>query len=363
MMTPRERVEAALLGRWADRVPFTAYENKVSPCEVVRKLRNEGLCIVERRVPVFEVEAPDVSEKTIRYHGEDGMMRLRTVIQTPRGTISTVLRERQGDVRIPEELLPWREEYFFKDPEDYAPIEFMIRNRRYRPTYEVFRQAQEKAGGDVFLTPRVGGYTPLQEILVRIMGVERFSIEWAERRDEVMKLYQALTADRRKVYPLLAESPAIAVNYGGNIIAEVMGVERFRKYVLPHHRELAEILHKRGKVLGSHLDGHHRLLASAVAEAPLDYVEAFTPLPTGDMSVAEARAAWPDKVLWINFPSSVHLEEPEAIEEATRQILREAAPGNGFLIGITESVPPDKWQASFSAISRVIKAKGQLPLG
>jgi len=68
--------------------------------------------------------------------------------------------------------------------------------------------------------------------------------------------------------------------------------------------------------------------------------------------VAQARALWPDKVLWINFPSSVHLRPAAEIEAVTRRLVAEAAPGDGFLVGITEDVPPDRWQDSFAAIAR-----------
>ena len=81
-----------------------------------------------------------------------------------------------------------------------------------------------------------------------------------------MNLYQALTEDRRKFYPLVAESPALAVNYCGNVAAEVFGLDRFEEYILPHYNELAEMLHERGKLLGVHFDANTRLFASAIAK-------------------------------------------------------------------------------------------------
>ena len=60
------------------------------------------------------------------------------------------------------------------------------------------------------------------------------------------------------------------------------------------------------------------------------------------MTLQEARVIWPDKILWINFPSAVHLEPISVIEETTRQLLRQAAPGDRFLVGITEDVPGDR---------------------
>lgn len=59
------------------------------------------------------------------------------------------------------------------------------------------------------------------------------------------------------------------------------------------------------------------------------------------MTAKEARQAWPDKVLWINFPSSLHLASKERISHVTEQIIDEAGP-EALLIGITEDVPEDR---------------------
>ena len=88
-----------------------------------------------------------------------------------------------------------------------------------------------------------------------------------------------------------------------------MGPPRYREFCLPLVRECAEFLHRKGKLLGTHLDGNNRPWARDVAEAPFDYIEAFTPAPDTDMTLREALDAWPDKVLWINFPSSLHLAD------------------------------------------------------
>ena len=363
-MKPSDLVEAALLGNWPEQVPFTAYSNKFFLSRTERELRNSGFCVIEQRVPLFAVETPDVPHKTIHYRGEDGVLRQRRVWQTPKGSLSEVYRVLPDDPRIPEQLLPWYEEYLFKGREDYARLELMIRSRRYYPCYEAFSRAQSETGGDVFLKPSVGatGYSPLMEIIYTIMGLERFSIEWHIHRDKVMHLYETLVEDHRKFYPLVAESPALLVNYCGNVSTEIIGLDRFEKYIVPHYNELADLLHERGKLLAVHLDRNNKSFATTIAESRIDCIEAFTPFPNSDMSVAEARAAWPDKILWINFPSATHLTDTATIEETTRQILREAAPGNRFLIGITEAVPTDRWQASFRAISRVISSQGRLPL-
>ena len=47
-MTPRQRVLAVLHHQRPDKVPLTIYEGKIPQCAVERRLRNEGLCIVNR---------------------------------------------------------------------------------------------------------------------------------------------------------------------------------------------------------------------------------------------------------------------------------------------------------------------------
>jgi hypothetical protein len=237
----------------------------------------------------------------------------------------------------------------------------MIACREHYPAYEGFLRKQEEMGEDAIM--RAGlPYDPLQEIIYSFMRVETFAIEWAERRDEVLALYDALVEDRRQMYEIVAESPAGHANYGGNVSPEVVGLERFERYILPHFDEFADIMHDHGKLMGVHMDANNRLFAPALARSRMDYVEAFTPPPDCDLSVAEARAAWPGKVLWINFPSSVFLGTDEHIEEVTRDILYEAAPGNGFIVGITEDMPPHRWRPGMQAITRGVLKYGELPI-
>jgi hypothetical protein len=94
----------------------------------------------------------------------------------------------------------------------------------------------------------------------------------------------------------------------------------------------------------------------------VDVIEAFNPSPDGDVSVAEARAAWPGKALSINFPSSVHLARTARIRSMTIDLLRGAAPGMGFVIGITENVPSDVMIESFATIAQTLNEFGRCPI-
>ena len=63
-------------------------------------------------------------------------------------------------------------------------------------------------------------------------------------------------------------------------------------------------------------------LREAISRTEIDVVEAFMPPPMGDVGVAEAKAAWPDKVIWANFPGSVFMLEPDEIGDFTVRLCR-----------------------------------------
>jgi hypothetical protein len=343
-MTPRERVLAVLRGEPVDKVPLTIYENKIPQCSVERQLRNAGMCIVHRRVRAVRTEMPNCVHRTYSYT-ENGLPRVRTVFRTPVGEVSSV--------QEPAGFTSWTLEHLFKSPEDYKVLRYMAGDEVYKPNYEAYIEAERWMGEDVILRGAVGG-TPLHTIMIHWMNVETFAVEWAERRDEILALEKIMRVKRRDRYPLLADSPITHANFGGNEVPEVMGVERYGQFCVPLYNECAEFFSAKGKLLGSHMDGNNKPWAHLLAASRLDYVEAFTPAPDTDMSLSEALQAWPDKVLWINFPSSVHLADIETIKRTTRELLDAAAGTNRLIMGITEDIPEDRWQQNMLAISEAI---------
>jgi hypothetical protein len=344
MLTPRESVEAVLRGGIADRIPFTIYENKLHRCAVERVLRNRGMCVVRRDIPVFNTIMPNVKIDSHEYNDQKKKL-FRTDYQTPYGTLY-IIEERNS-------YTSWTHERLFKGPKDYKPLLYMIEDMNFEPNFQEFHSAQESDGCDSFFRGSIGS-EPMQELISRYMGTERFCMEWFDHQDEVLKLYAALAEKRRQVYPICADSPALAFNYGGNVTPEILGLKRFEEYYVPHYNEAAEILHEKGKFIGVHFDANCKLIAEAIAKTKLDYIEAFTPSPDTDMTLTDARKVWQDKILWINFPSSVHLESIEVIQEVTKDLLVQMGSAEKFIMGITEDIPENRWQQNLMAISDVL---------
>jgi hypothetical protein len=102
------------------------------------------------------------------------------------------------------------------------------------------------------------------------MGLESFSIEWAERRDPLLKLMDIIARNQEYLYEIVANSPADVVQCGGNYASDVLGKDWLIAYVLPHREAVGELLHARGKLLGSHLDASNRHWADEIGRSSLD---------------------------------------------------------------------------------------------
>lgn len=343
--TPRENVECVLNGGNTEIVPFTMYECKIPQSTAEREMRNNGLCIVER-VAVFNTIRPNVKVTEYTYW-ENSKKLTRTQYETPQGTLST-LKEFAG-------FTSWVHEKLFKTPDDYKALLFLIQDEIYEPAYASIANAMKLAGDD-FIFRASFGLEPLQSLISGdLMDMQTFCMEWMDNRDEILKLYDALVEKRRKVYPIVAESPVMHANYGGNVTPEIIGLENFQNYYVQHYNEAAEVMHKHGKLIGCHFDANCKLLSQDIQDTDLDYIEAFTPAPDTDMTLAEARQVWPDKILWLNFPSSVHLKNDAEVTELTINMMNELSSTKGIIMGITEDIPPYRWQDSCKAIMSGLK--------
>jgi len=351
-LSPRERVMRALRQEPGPGIPFTVYESKLPQCAAERALRNRGLCIVERRVNAFKIHRPNIRIRESSCM-ENGHWLTRTEYETPRGTLHSI-HEKNG-------FTTWVHKRLFTDENDYPALRCLIEDEAFSSNDQEVRRAQEALGEDVILRGTIG-LEPMQELISGLMGTEAFCLEIMDREEEVMGLYEALVENRRRRYPLAAASPLEHFNYGGNVTPEIIGLKRFRDYYVPHYEECAEVLHRNGKLLGVHFDANCGVLREAIASTPLDYIEAFTPAPSTDMTLAEARAAWPDKALWINYPSATHLASNEAVRQMTESLVAEADGFPGFIMGITEDVPEFRWRESFTAIMDGLEAHERKPM-
>ncbi|MHB1131888.1 MAG: uroporphyrinogen decarboxylase family protein [Chloroflexota bacterium] len=345
-MNVRERVLAALTWQEPDRVPLTVYDWMLPRGESERLLRQGGVGLITRH-PAHQARHRDV-EFVSREYVEDGRRYVRRTIKTPVGEIYQVL-EAEGAY----DTSSWIKEHFIKGPDDYRVMEFYVKDPVYSDNYAVIRETERRLGNDGVCLVRVAK-SPIQEMLYQMMGMERFGLDYYERRDLFDSLHETMARRYGEMYEFAAGCPSSLLQLGDNISSDVVGKERYRQYLMPQYARLRQILAGTGKIVSVHMDGRLRSLVELIGPSEFDVVEAMTPPPMGDVSIAEARRAWPDKALWINFTSSMHIEPSDVIAEHTRELLEQAGGKRGFAISITEDAPVAALERSLGVITQVL---------
>lgn len=350
-MNIRERAMAVYRGEEPDRIPWLIYDGLCPRGFMDRQLRNRGLGL-KVSAPILREEMPHVRVETKTI----GNIVYRTY-HTPVGDLTAKerigLREGAGS--------SWTVEHPVKHVSDFEIAEFLAEDTIYVPDYEPFQRAEQNLGDDgiVFVW---AGKSPLQKMQIELLGYRAFAIALYMYPKEFESLQRVLEKKADERYRIIAESPAEIVNGTDNINSEIVSPRLFEKYLIPFYDRQAQILHKAGKILENHMDGKLKGLRDLIARINLDVVEAFTPPPMGDLPLAEARQAWRGKIISLNFPESVFLEGLDTVRKNTLEILNEAAPGEDFMITVTEDIPVECRWSGLLVITDMLLKHGVYPL-
>ncbi|HJN16687.1 MAG TPA: uroporphyrinogen decarboxylase family protein [Armatimonadota bacterium] len=341
-MTICDRIEAALRLQPVDRIPFTCYEGVV-PAGALDIIPDLGIV---RPCGPYGTSTPNVQWSSEQIDDETMVQ----TIETPIGKLT------QRSVKESGYGSWWITEYYVKTPEDYGVLEYWMNDHVLTPNPDIQKSQADDVGDRGVIMgslPRA----PLQKLWIEYAGIERMSLDLFDCRDKVLSVLEAMGRINREAAEINAESPAEFVWLPDNMTGEVAGPALFGEILAPYYAEMCEILHAKGKRLVCHMDGMMKRLVDTVAETDIDIIEAFTPPPDADLPLDEARAAWQGKAIWINFPSSVHLNPPERVKEVTRELVAQAGDEPGFLVSITENIPLDIGTRSLEAIGEVLRGE------
>ena len=314
-MVPRERVLAVLRGEQTDKVPFTVYECMIPQCAVERRLRDEALCIVNRRYRLSKLHCPNCPSDTLQ-QGSGRRLRNR-LIRTRRGDLTSVAQ--------PADFTSWAFERFFKGPEDYAAA---LPDRGRRSAGLCALPGGRALDGRRRDPARRGRRHPLHPIMLHWMGIETFAEEWAERRDEVLKLEAAwreagagLPDHRRRAdHPRELRRQRGAGSHGQGALPGFCCRSSRMRRGLPREGQAAR--HPPGREQPA-------WAKDLVARPGLDYIEAFTPAPDTDMTLAEALSRLAGQGALDQLPLLAAPGDVEPIRQTARERSRPRAAQTG----------------------------------
>ena len=347
-ITTRERVMNVYRGRVPDRIPIAIYTHYLPRGSEERTLRDMGValldvCPVTALAPPWKMDPGYVAEVRgadfdIRFDWENGERIETRTYATPLGVVKQRLR------KDPTYESDWVQEFYIKRREDYRIVQFLVENTVLRRNEAALRSRREAMGEDGVILGRVDR-CPFQMLLVQLAGPERFLVDLQTDPDPVLSLLEALNRKMDEVFEIVSESEIQVVWEPAQISGDMTPPKYFERFCLPYYAKHAAQLHERGKLYLVHMDGRLRSLQKAIGRTPIDVVESFSlPEVGGDLPLVEACAAWPDKAVVANFPSSLAVLDEAATMRFLDGLREEVERKRPFMLQISEDLPAGTWR-------------------
>jgi uroporphyrinogen-III decarboxylase len=347
-MTIKERMMAVYGNRVPDRIPVSVYARYLPRGHDERQVREMGVGMIDYYplttllAPPWHVYPGFLSEVRgadfkIRLKWQDGQRIEERSYETPLGILTQRIRQ------DPAYGSDWTDKFYISSREDYRIMQYLVENTVIQSNEDAFLAKQKDMGDDGVILGRVDR-CPFQKLLIELAGPERFLVDLATDPNPVEELLDAMDKKMDEVFEAVCESSAEIVWQPDNISGDMTPPRYFERFCLPYYLKHGKQLHDRRKIYVVHMDGRLRAIRDLISRIPIDCIESFSfPEIGGDLPFAQAREAWPGKVITPNFPSSLATQSKERIVSFVKGFLEEIKPYRTVMLQVSEDLPPGTW--------------------
>ena len=230
-------------------------------------------------------------DDTIRESRRDlDKMRWEETIDTPVGRITCIRRRNNSNYGV------FPEKWFVENEQDMKVLIYVLERTSYKFDKKIYDELFADCadlGLPIVNIKRAG----IQALFIMYMGVEGAIYALADYPDTVEEFFKVCERSNRRYMDAAIEGKFEWVTFGDNVHGKVLPPDLFVKYLLPVYQERSDYLRRHGIFTSAHWDGDVKPLLPYIKETGLDAIEAITPLPQGDITLAEAKAAMGDKYL------------------------------------------------------------------
>ena len=367
-MSARERVLTLLRGGKPDRVPWMGDLDYWATALVGRGQRPKGF---------------QQSPEYIDWHMDlrvgfylQGYFPFRTIIEN-----CEVREWNEGDDRLRQVTTPkgvlcerwrWLPEHFSEAPvehlvksvADLPAYQFMQANSRYEPDYALAEQRAEilrRTGAGVMLTylPR----SPLMQMVAVDAGIMAVVEMLTDDEALFSETFAAAKESHDRAARIAVDSPAEILMIPENLSSEVVGPKLFERFLRPYQTEWAVSIKEAGKISCIHLDGTLKGLLREECTVGLDFIEAMTPTPSGDLAVEDwaGYVGETDTIFWGGIPGIMFtpLVSDEEFDEHLIRALRVMRRSPRYVLGVADQVPPSGLESRVRRVAELVEEFGE----
>jgi uroporphyrinogen-III decarboxylase len=258
-------------------------------------------------------------------------------MQTPKGDLSEVTQF------LPMSYSTGYVKHFVETVEDLPKFKAYLESLDFSPAYAEIARRQKIIGDNgvvLCYTPR----SPFMEMVTTYVGLVNLVYLLDDAPDEMAEIFQIMENKFDRAAEITVDSPAECIMIPENLSSEVVGETYYKQYLRPYESRWIRQIRQAGKFSFIHMDGTLRGLIKHVAETGFDVIEAATPEPSGDMTMAEIAAAiTTDTIIWGGLPGIVFTpnQTEESFVQHVKDVLALMRQRPGFVLGVADQVPPD----------------------
>ncbi len=235
---------------------------------------------------------------------------------------ATCHRTSSGEIRTVRQFVRegeniWNDrirEFPVKTVADLQVATDIVNAEQYQVNQEAFAQAAEHMGirGEPTVFLPSSGFTELIKSWAGLPGTYYLLTDHREAVEEHLE-----ACDRRDERSLEAalQLPCRIFNLGDHANNEFSPPPVLKRYLLPRWQKISRIMREHGRFVHTHWDGNSKTMLPYLKETGLHGVEALPPLPMGDMTLEEIKAAVGDDIVVLDLIPATHFLPHYSLQE------------------------------------------------
>ena len=243
--------------------------------------------------------------------------------------------------------------------EQFRTLQYMYEHMKIEPDLGPFEADKARWGEDALLLPVIGTgmKTAFQSLVEHWVGTENLAYALCDEPEAVEECLEVMWTRDEENLRLSLDSSADGFIFWEDSSTTNISPAFFRKYTMPQINQWGRMIHGEGRLLVHHACGHIKDLLPLMAQTEIDAIESISPPPTGNVTLAQAAAALPERIALIGGLEPVRLltGTVEDVMEDARSLLRDMA-GRRFVLANSDSCPPGVAYEKFLAVTELVRS-------
>jgi len=275
-----------------------------------------------------------------------------TEIHTPIGSIRQVHTKAESEFATP--VLT---EHYIKDLESLKIMKYVAEATGYKSGYQSTTDALADVADDGVVLNSCF-CVPFLQFAKTDAGYLTGIYMWMDHKEKVDELLNVYFKRFLEGYQILADGPCDVIATDDNMDGTMISPDIFEEYAIPFYQETKKITAGGNKLFEAHWCGRTQNLLHFVPQTGLDIVEAVVSTPMADIELNRVLEIVDGKVVLQGGIPAVYMCENISLDDFKAYIENTILPlknQKGFILGMSDNVPPDADFSRVEMVSRLIK--------